>query len=58
MSYFEDIATLVNEEPVQQKDLVMMGMLSSIGIEKGKQFKPEGDTAQALERSVKLGYDM
>lgn len=58
MSYFEGIATLVNEEPVQAKDLVMMGMLSSIGIEKGKTFKPEGDTARALKQSVKLGYDI
>ena len=58
MSYFDDLAAVINEEPVQQKDLAMMGMLSSIGIEKGKPFKPDTDTAKALERSVKLGYDM
>ena len=58
MSYFENLATVINEEPVQPKDLAMMGMLSSIGIEKGRQFKPEGDTEKALEKSVKLGYDV
>jgi hypothetical protein len=58
ITYFENLATVVNEEPVQQKDLSMMGMLSSIGIEKGKRFTPDGDTAKALEKSVKLGYDM
>jgi hypothetical protein len=58
MSYFEDLATIVNEEPVQEKDLVMMGMLSSIGIEKGKPFKPAEETARALEQALKVGYDM
>lgn len=57
-SYFEDLATVVNEEPVQEKDLVMMGMLSSIGIQKGQPFKPDADAAKALEPAVKLGYDM
>ncbi len=57
-SYFEDLATVVNEEPVQEKDLVMMGMLGSIGIQKGQPFKPDADAAKALEPAVKLGYDM
>jgi hypothetical protein len=43
---------------VQEKDLVMMGMLPSIGIQKGKPFKPEGIAAKALEPAVTLGYDM
>jgi hypothetical protein len=58
LSYFEDLATVINEEPVQEKDLVMMGMLPSIGIQKGQPFKPEGVAAKALEPAVKLGYDM
>jgi hypothetical protein len=28
VSYFDDLAAVINEEPVQQKDLLMMGMLS------------------------------
>ena len=58
LSYFEDLATVVNEEPVQEKDLVMMGMLPSIGIEKGKPFEPDEETARALEQALKVGYDM
>lgn len=57
-SYFEDLATVVNEEPVQEKDLVMMGMLPSIGIQKGQPFNPDANAAKALEPAVKLGYDM
>jgi hypothetical protein len=57
-TFFEDLATVVNEEPVQEKDLVMMGMLPSIGIQKGQPFKPDADAARALEPAVKLAYDM
>ena len=57
-SYFEDLATVVNEEPVQEKDLVMMGMLPSIGIQKGQPFNPDANAAKALEPAVRLGYDM
>ena len=57
-SFFEDLATVVNEEPVQEKDLVMMGMLPTIGIQKGQPFKPDADAARALEPAVKLAYEM
>lgn len=58
IGFFEDLATVVNEEPVQEKDLVMMGMLPSIGIQKGGEFKPNEDTKRALEQSLTLGYDL
>jgi len=58
LSYFEDLSTVVNEEPVQEKDLAMMGMLPSLGIKKGKPFKPDADTAKTLEQAVKVGYKM
>ena len=34
----------------------MMGMLSSIGITKGQPFKPDAETAKALEQAAKDGY--
>ncbi len=58
ISFFEDLATVVNEEPVQEKDLVMMGMLPTIGIQKGVEFKPNEETKKALEQSLTLGYDL
>ena len=57
LSYFQDLATVVNEEPVQEKDLAMMGMLSSIGIKKGQPFQPDAATTKALQDAVKLAYD-
>lgn len=56
LSYFEDLATAINEEPVQARDLVMMGMLSSIGIRKGQPFKPDAEMAKALDQAARDGY--
>jgi hypothetical protein len=36
LSYFEDLSDVIFEEPVLQRDLVMRGMLDSIGIRKGE----------------------
>ena len=32
---------MLNEEPAQSQDLRMVGMLLPLGIEKGKDFKPD-----------------
>src|SRR5439155_10475351 len=42
--FFERLNRLVQEEPVLPRDLVTMGMLKSIGIEKGKAFRPDPAT--------------
>ena len=57
LSYYEDIATMLKEEPLLERDKVMGGMLASIGIEKGKPFAPKGKVKQALERAVIDGKD-
>lgn len=42
--FFESLNRMVQEEPTQPRDLVMMGMLKSIGIEKNKNFQPDSAT--------------
>jgi hypothetical protein len=39
-TFFDALNTMVQEEPVAQQDMVAMAMLKTIGIEKGKPFKP------------------
>jgi len=56
LSFFENIAELVNEEPQLERDKVMGGMLASLGIEKGKPFAPTGKVKQALEKAAKDGF--
>jgi hypothetical protein len=48
-SFFTNLARMLNEEPVQPEDLQMMGMLLPLGIEKGKDFKPDAATVAQLK---------
>jgi hypothetical protein len=56
ISFFRDLAETIKEEPVLERDLAMMAMLHSIGIEKGKPFDPDEKTKQILERAIKDAY--
>lgn len=56
-SYFSYIKELLDTEPLQEKDMVMGGMLASIGIEKGKPFAPDEKIKKALEEAIDDGYD-
>lgn len=53
MDFFVKIAQLIDAEPLLERDKVMGGMLASIGIEKGKAFKPDAALKKALSRAVK-----
>jgi hypothetical protein len=48
LSLYTSLAGMLNEEPVQPRDLQMMGMLLPIGIEKGTPFKPDAATVAQL----------
>jgi hypothetical protein len=56
MSFFYRIVELLDEEPLLKRDMVMGGMLASIGIEKGKPFAPAGKLKSALEKAAGDGY--
>ena len=57
ITFFQDMAATINEEPVLERDLAMMGILSAIGIEKGKPFNPDARTQEILELAIKDAYD-
>jgi len=50
---FKMIERLVQEEPVNEYDKLMLGMLASIGIKKGGEFKPSAEVATILEKAAK-----
>ena len=52
-SFYAVLAKMVNEEPVLPRDLAMMNMLRSIGIEKGKEFKPDAATSAIFKDATK-----
>jgi hypothetical protein len=51
-TFFDALAMMVDEEPVQTRDLVAFAELRSIGIEKGKQFVPDAGTREVLKEAI------
>jgi hypothetical protein len=51
-SWFRELAAMVNEEPVRERDKVMLGMLTSIGIERGKKFEPDAKMQKTLDAAI------
>lgn len=51
-AYWEKLSRWINEEPVQERDRIMMAMLRSLGIEKGQPFQPDARAAWFYEASV------
>ena len=51
-TFFTSLARVLNEETVQPRDLQMMGMLLPLGIEKGKEFKPDAATVALLKAAA------
>jgi hypothetical protein len=51
-SIYTSLARVLNDEPVQPEDLQMMGVLLPLGIEKGKDFKPDAATVTQLKSAA------
>jgi hypothetical protein len=51
-TFFASRARALNDETVQPRDLQMMGMLLPLGIEKGKEFKPDAATVAQLKTAA------
>jgi hypothetical protein len=51
-TFFTNLARALNEETVQPRDLEMMGMLLPLGIERGKEFKPDAATVALLKSAA------
>ena len=50
--HFTDLHDIVTVEPVKTQDKVMMGMLATLGIEKGKPFAPDAKTTKAMRQAA------
>ena len=49
---FEDLHDIISVEPVNPQDKVMMGMLASLGIEKGRPFAPDDTARRAMRQAA------
>jgi hypothetical protein len=55
LAYWQGLAKIINEEPVHERDRMIMGMLQPLGIEKGKPFAPTERQRQILEQAARTG---
>lgn len=58
MAFWERLTAYINNNPVQARDLFYMGMLKPLGIEKGKEFKPDARQRAILEEAARMGDTM
>src|SRR5271165_4336319 len=52
LGFYVSLSRMINEEPVQTKDLEMLGMLLPLGIEKGKTFDADTATRAVLNSAA------
>ncbi|MCP3413936.1 DUF1254 domain-containing protein [Bradyrhizobium brasilense] len=55
-SFYASLAQMIKEEPVLTRDRAMMGLLLPLGIEKGKEFKPDVATQRVLAQSADAAH--
>ena len=56
--YFEGLAEFVDNEAVDAEDGSMRGLMASLGIEKGKPFRPDARMKQILSAGAEVGMKM
>lgn len=54
--YFADLYDIINAESVRPEDMIMMGMLKTLGIEKGKPYNPDENTKKAMRQGAIDAY--
>ncbi|UVE16017.1 DUF1254 domain-containing protein [Pseudomonas sp. LS44] len=55
-SFYESLARMVAEEPVQARDLAIMGQLSALDIGKTLSFKPDAQRQALLQRGIEEAH--
>ncbi|NGX41931.1 MAG: hypothetical protein K940chlam7_00205 [Chlamydiae bacterium] len=56
-TYFTDLNTFIQREPILERDKAMMALLTTLGIEKGKEFKPDNETKKAMLEGLECAYN-
>jgi uncharacterized protein (TIGR03066 family) len=57
LKFWEKLHEVIDAEPMVSKFLPMYGLLSTLGIEKGKPFRPDARMKGILEKAAKAGRD-
>ncbi|XYK81300.1 MAG: DUF1214 domain-containing protein [Labrenzia sp.] len=57
MTFYTDLNTVIQREPVLDQDKAMMGLLASIGIVRGEPFEPEAEAREAMLEGLACAYE-
>jgi hypothetical protein len=57
-AYWEQLADIINKEPIDERDRFFHAMLMPLGIEKGKPFQPDGRQKKILTEAAEVGFLM
>ncbi len=58
LEYWKLVAKMVNQEPVHDRDRIMVATLKPLGIEKGTPFNPDDRQTKILEEATLVGESM
>jgi hypothetical protein len=58
LAYWEGLSKVIGQEPAQERDRMILGMLPPLGIEKGKPFNPDARQKQILIEASQVGEVM
>jgi hypothetical protein len=58
LAYWKLLAKIIGEEPVNERDRIMVATLRPLGIEKGKPFQPDAHQKKILEQAALVGEAM
>lgn len=58
LEFWELLSKMLNEEPVHERDRMVVAMLKPLGIEKGKKFEPDARQKKILEQAAIVGESM
>lgn len=56
-TFYTDLNTIIQREPVLEQDKVMMGMLASLGMVRGQPFEPDAKMQDAMLEGLQCAYD-
>jgi len=56
-TYFQRLNDLIQEEPIERKDLAILGQLKALGIEKGMSFNPDARLRKILDSAAQEAHD-
>jgi len=58
LAYWQLLSDIINQEPVHERDRIIMATLKPLGIEKGKLFQPDARQKKILEDAAFVGEAM